>query len=390
MAFDSVGELHFAYWSGGSVTMPSAPSYIYHRSWTYGGGWSTQTEIDDSVQAAQHVGGRHPTLAITPDDTVWVAWHDHRHGTSGGSWIDNIEMYADKRPSGGSFSASDLRLTTSTGLGSGLNGFTARLGVHPATGIISVGWYDFEANSSVSDIYLKSSDGSGNFNLAETIPAMRATNEALRAGTPAYTVPDMVVDSTGARHLTWAGGSGADVNLYYGTAATGSTALSEVLLGAAVTDFFDPPHITTDSNNDVWIAYADDTLVNNENIVLLRRRAGQPTFDAPFAVKSSAAREYSVDHAIDASGKLHLVWVDERSGRHIYYGRYNPATTTLETEVRITLATGSWIRPAILLRGSDLYVIYEQDTNPLNAGDLWFTTTFEPNAIEVDAWRNYE
>lgn len=390
MAFDSMGRLHLTYWSGGGVTTPTAPSYVYHRSWTAGGGWTVQEAIDDSEQTGQHVGGRHPTLALLPSDTVWITWHDHRHGTSGGSWIDNIEIYGDSRTALGTFSPSDIRLTTSIGPGSGLNGYTQRICVNPLSGIISIAWYDFETNGSVSDIYLKSSDGAGNFNLSDSFATMRSTHETTRGGTPAYTVPDMAVDGAGTRHATWAGGIGADVDLYYGSAAAGSSAVSESTLASAATDFFDPPHITAAANGDIWIAYADDTLSNNENIVLLRRRAGQPAFDPAFVVKSGTAREYSVDHAVDSIGKVHVVWVDERSGRHVYYGRYNPTTTTLEYETRVTTSAGNWIRPAILVQGSNIYVVYEQDTNPLNAGDLWFTTTFEPNAADAAYWREYE
>src|SRR5690606_15646658 len=96
MAFDSEGVLHATWWEGGEVTTPFSPSHVYHA--TFNGAWTAPVAIDDSMIGAQHAGGRHPSLAITPEDAVWILWHDHRHTTPGGGYNDRIEIYGDYRP----------------------------------------------------------------------------------------------------------------------------------------------------------------------------------------------------------------------------------------------------------------------------------------------------
>ncbi len=389
MALDSSGTLHATYWSGGTVTSPTTPSYIFYRSWTLSGGWSAPISIDNSTSGGNHVGGRHPSLAVTPSDTVWVVWHDHRNCTSAGSWIDNIEIYGDYKPSGGSFTAADVRLTTSNAAHSGDNGYTPKIAVR-STGRISVAWYDFYADANVSDIYLKTSDASGVFNLGETMSSMQITSASSRGGTPAYTVPDLAIDASGNRHLVWAGGTGAGVNLYYATAAEGATSVTEQILASAGTNFYDPPHVTVAPNGDIWIAYADNSTGGLEQVVLLRKPAGQGSFNSPIYVTSGAVRHYSEDLAVDVSGRAHLVWIDERSGRHVYYGVYDPSLPGLTTEYPLTPVSGSWIRPTLMLDSAgDVYVLFEQNTS-LVAGDIWFTTTAQINAVDSAMWNGYE
>ncbi|MBI1783823.1 hypothetical protein HYR69_01645 [Candidatus Sumerlaeota bacterium] len=388
MAIDSAGTLHVTYWAGGAATTPATPSYIYYRNWRLGAGWSAQQAIDDSVVASQHVGGRHPSIAILPNDTVWIVWHDHRNCTAGGNWIDNIEIYGDFMPGGGAFSSGDTRLTTSSAAHLGDDGYLPRIAVQPGASRLSLAWYDYHVDGSVSDIYLKASDALGNFNLSDTMASMQATNQNNRGNAPSYTVVDMDIDGAGTRHLTWAGGIGPDVNLYYAQAPAGATSVTEQLLAAGGTDFNDPPHIAVATNGDVWIAYGDNAATPNENVVLLRKRSGQPAFDGPFNVKATTAREYFPDHEIDSSGKVHLVWIDERSGRHVYYGVFNPAIPTLVEEIQVTQTSGQWIRPTIALGAAgEIYILFEKDTG-INTGEIWFATTAVQNAVA--GWTEYE
>ncbi len=390
MALDGSGTLRVVYWSGLIATSPSTPSYIYYREWNSSSGWGTQQAIDDSESGGQHVGGRHPTLALLANGGVWVVWHDARHCTVAGNWIDNLEIYGDFMPSGGNFSASDSRLSTSSAIHLGDSGYTSRIAVAPGSSTASIAWYDFHVDGSVSDIYLKTSDASGVFNLSQTMASMQMTDKNDRGNAPSFAVPDLAVASDGARHIVWAGGFGSDVNLYYASAMTTATSVTEQILAPAGTDFFDPPHIEIAPNGDVWIAYGDDAASPNENIVLLRKRAGQPTFDAAINAKATSAREYLPDHEIDASGLVHLVWIDERSGRHVYYGVYDPLAGMLTEEVRITESSANWSRPTLALgAGGEVYVLFEKDVN-INVGEIWFATTFQLNATDPAIWGLYE
>lgn len=384
MAFDSAGRLHVAYWSGRLATTPTSPSFVYHRSYTPGGGWTAQQSIDDSEQAGEHVGGRHPSLAVTPDDDVWIVWHDHRHSTAGGNWIDNIEIYADMMPSGGAFSSTDLRVTTTNAAHFGDNSYTPRIQAH-ASGRLSIAWYDYTANQNVSDIYLETSVANGVFNFADSIALSRMTNEAARGGSPEYTIPDLAVTPDGTRHLVWCGGQGPGVNLYYAAAADGATSVTEQLLAVNATDFFDPAHITAAPNGDVWIAFADKR-ITAEDITLLRRRSGEPAFDSPIVLPSPGFRQTAPDIEIDVLGFVHLVWIDERAGTHVFYGVFDPESGQLIEEEQLTDVSAAWLRPTLALGTlGNVFVLFEQSLGLAN-GDIWFARKL--NAAH--RWRDYE
>jgi hypothetical protein len=122
---------------------------------------------------------------------------------------------------------------------------------------------------------------------------------------------------------------------------------------------------------------------------LLRRAAGAAVFDAPRAVTSSAARQYAPDHAIDPDGRVHLVWIDERFGRHVLYGLYDPAQGKLTQAVPLTPGVANWRRPTIALDDQgEVYVLFEQEISP-SKGDIWFTTTVAPAPKTAARSRNW-
>lgn len=393
--FDDAGVLHAAYWSGfDGGTSPAFPSFVYHRTWTRQTGWSAATIVDDSEDGlGAHVGGREPSLAFDQAGGVWVAWHDHRHSTALGNWIDNLEIYADYLPEEGAFSSSDIRLTNTSAGGAGDNGYTARLAAGP-DGATHVAWFDFHFDGNVSDIFLKKSDASGIFDLGETMADMRLTDLADRGGMPAYATPDLAVDHLGFRHLVWTTGFGGGGDIYYGQLAVGATTASETLLAPGSGDFFDPPRVVAASNGDVWVAFGDDAGPGgNENVTLMLREVvgrGVGSFGAPIPVTSDPGRQYAPDLEVDSAGMVHLAWLDRRGGqRHIYYGVFDPNLGALAFEVQVTTESAEWDRPALSLNGDgDVFLLFERNAGPA-AGDLWFATTIAPLAAD-GAWERFQ
>lgn len=375
MAFDSEGRLHVAYWSGGLSTLPVSPSYIYHQSWRFGEGWSARVEIDDSSAAGGHLGGRHPSLTVDSRDTVWIAWHDHRHSTVAGNWIDNTEIYVDFKPRGGDFLEGDLRLTNTSSGHLGDNGYTPKLAAQP-DGRVALLWYDFGLDGNVSDLFLKLSDAFGVFDPSEPFAAMRLTDGAARGGVGSYTVPDLAIDPNGIHHLCWVRGSGSGADLHYAEALQGGTSVQEVLLASGASDFFDPPHITTAQNGDVWIVYGDDAVngIGNEDLVILRRRAGEPVFDPAAPIFAGPGRQYAPDLEIDSQGRVHLVWVDQGAETHIRYAMLDSETFFPIEEETLTASSGTWARPSLAIDVlNQVHVLWEEEVG-LNSGAIWFST----------------
>lgn len=237
LAVDSKGLVHFTYWSGGISTTPGSPSYVYYRNWSVGQGWSSEESIDNSTFGSLHVGGRHPSLAVTSTDGVFVVWHDHRHCIPQGNWINNVEIYADMRPYGGSFSPSDIRLTQTSKANPGDNGYVPKV-ISDPDGDLTVVWYDYHFNSDISDLFCLTFDPSTSIPAITDLSLHRITDLASRGNTPPFTVPDIAADSTGHHHLVWAGGLGSGVNLYYSEISAASGLAAVTLLKQGGTDFF--------------------------------------------------------------------------------------------------------------------------------------------------------
>lgn len=394
IAVDGADNTHIVFWSGlESGTTPDTPSRVYYRLRTPDGAWSEPVEVDNSFIGLQRIGGRHPSLALTAAGGAWVVWHDHRH-CAGPGWINNIEIYADYRPPGGTFSATDLRLTTTSAGHSGDNGYAPRIAVGP-DGNAHVAWYDFHYVSGMDDtaeLFLKSSSG-GMFNLTESMAAMRQTYSAGRGGWPPYTLPDIAVGADGVRHLAWIGGLYSNVDLFYGYAppAGGLTGIQTLAVEAA--GYYDPPRLAVAPNGDVWVVYGDQSADDHEDIVALRRRAGEAAFDPPLRLAESDARETAPCPVFDGAGRLHLAYVEAALETHVVYLIYDPALNATVFSQRVTAQSRAWARPALALGAYDEpRLLVEEDIDGDN-GALWFAIAapeIPPSGVMSRRWRCYE
>lgn len=377
MAFDSTGRLHLVYWVGAEQTTVNSPSAILYRNWSVADGWSAPEAVDNSFQGPNPVGGRQPSLAITPDDTVHIAWHDHRHGTLALNYNDNTEIYLDSRPANGAFSSTDIRLTSTTAGGPGDNGFTPRI-FATSDGRLHLAWYDFTANSGVSDIYFMRSDSSGVFDTAAPIANHRLTDETTRGGTPAYTVPDLVVDATGAAHIVWIGGTGSVLSpIFHGKVTTGPDFESTNSL-TGNSGFLDPPRTVLAPNGDVWVVYTDTTTPSNPDIRAIRLPGGDASAAGVYTLRNTAARETTPAAAIDSSGLLHLAWVQGSTAtRTVHYGVFDPVASTFGDVVEVLDAEGSYERVAMVLDAGERPVLVVQEQTDATNARLLFTRLAE-------------
>ena len=169
--------------------------------------------------------------------------------------------------------------------------------------------------------------------------------------------------------------AGAVVHLIYGTGEVryrrsdneGATWTSDTRIGDGAIHLTDP--VVADGN-DVWIiAYRDlqtlsDWCCSRElgNLYLLRSRDGGRTWDAPLRLTTSrGVLRASIAYA---AGRLHLVWMDYRTGAwDTYYLRSTDRGTSWEPEVRLAQSTGIFgaERPQIAAQGNDVHVTIWDD-----------------------------
>ncbi len=391
--------LALIYWEGRTnVLGPSSPNRIWFRQWTAPEGWGARERVDQSIAAGQtDIGGRLPAMVMRPTGEIFAAWHDHRHSDAQGSWSNNLEIYGDRRPLGGMFSSTDIRLSASDAEHGGDNGFVPKAALLP-DGRIAVVWYDFHWNDAEqSEIALRISDANGDFAAPPAMDSIRMTHPGDReegdegAG---FTLPSIAADSAGVLHLCWTmGTTAADTNLYYGQVDPDTMAFIEIgRARTGVSGFFDPPKLIADpQTGDVWLLYIDRTTHGNEEIYVERRANGSEGFDPRIRLTDNADRQRYPDARIDADGCIHLVYVDESGAApNVRYKIYDPSAGSIQVEANLTDALeGDWERPAIAMDGSNhVYVVWEEDVNPLS-GHLWFTCSRVTNAAEA-GWAVYE
>src|SRR6185295_4600444 len=159
--------------------------------------------------------------------------------------------------------------------------------------------------------------------------------------------------------------SGNTLYLVYGTsdiwyrrsADQGQTWSAPRRLGAGVLHLTDP--IVADGN-DVWVVYLDNIQNQSDwccvrdmgNIWMLRSRDGGNTWDAPVQL-SVPSKAFRLSLAY-AANRLHLVWMDYRSGAwDTYYRRSGDRGATWDPAVVLAQSTGPFgaERPQVAARG---------------------------------------
>lgn len=406
LQFDSSGTLHLVYWSGYFATNPTNPASIFYRSWTDSTGWTDEQIVDDSLDDhGRRMGGRHPSMAIDKDNTVWVAWHDHRHSPPEPPYngINNLEVYCDKKPAGGEFSEEDIRLTQTSAAHFGDNAYCARIAAAP-NGEVTVAWYDFHVDGYVSDIFMQTSDVHGNFDQTSPIISQRITNadnRQLSSGQPfkpAFNMPDFAITTSGQRCIIWSqdfGGSTGNSSaapVYYAELGSQPMEVAYSAISPANDGYWFPPKLKLAPNGDLWVLYSVNTGSGIRQVELIKRAAGNATFTSPRRI-TSGGNNQNADMAIDADGLLHIAWV-EVSGyqnNQVIYICYDYDSDTRLSELTVTPEPGPWESPALALDSAGLphivFGLFQGESLP-DHGAIWFVQP-EQDTSSISGWELY-
>lgn len=389
-AFDGQGVLHLAYWVGGEETNITNPSSVRHRSWTPGPGWSDEVIVDDSFVGDDRLGGRNPSLAIRPNGDVWVAWHDHRHTSDeSGNSIDNIEIYADYIPFGSDGFSGNIRLTETTAAHSGDNGYAPSLAVGP-DGRLHVAWYDFNDLPEVGDVYYRVTGPEGGFPGDETLADHRITHRGDRGPSPvSYTLPSVAAEMDGRVHIAWMEGTGGASPLLYASLAGADLPLEGAMISSFQGSFFDPPRLVPSPLGGVWLGYTERGVNPGGDVTLRHLPAGAGTFQEAVSMTSSTATQRQASLRVDEEGIVHVAWIDERSGIHVYYNTWDPASNSPGAEIRLTGESSMWARPCLALDTAGRpYVLFEEDLGT-SSGRLWMVRPEIMTSIPGRVWTEY-
>jgi hypothetical protein len=397
-AFDSSGTLHLVSWDGSLATTPVTPSRVWWHRWSRSSGWTPGQQVDDSrtTPAGIVVGGRQPSLLLSPLGQVTITWHDHRHCTAAGNWIDNVEIY------GQQFStqtaeqptppANNIRLTQTASAGQGDNGFAPRQATLPDGRLVTV-WYDYGFLPGISDLMVGIGPatgilGPGPFNLG----SVRKTTALDRSNDPAFTLPDVAVTPDGVLHLCWMGGVGVG-DLYTATLPPPYTTLtSPSVLAIGVADFLDPPRIGAGPNGDVWVVAKDASAADAGQVTLWRKPVGQGSYGLPLRPVLGAGPRSFPSMVFTASGSLILALADRSGSQSIRVVRLDSLTAGV-VEQQVLSPPGNYSRVALATTAvgvvpEGLALVAEEITG-LNSSRLRHWSTLAPAAAR-GGWELYE
>ncbi len=270
-------------------------------------------------------GGRHPSLVIDANDLLHVVWQDYRHTTSAGNYIDNVEIYYDQKSVNGSFSSSDIRLTTTNAGHQGDNGYVPQIVVGPDNRLC-VTWYDFTRNGNNADIYLISSDENGVFPDQEGIESFRITS--VEQNPDNYTsnwLPDLAALPDGLISVIWGflrGWQGAFQ--LQGLTASANGILSPV---ESIADkggrFNDPARLISDSEGNLMVVYPE--YVDGMYRINLHYKPLGEEWRGPLVVNDGTLSASQPCAAYLSPSEVIVVWQEDLGGIHqIAMAHVNP------------------------------------------------------------------
>jgi len=387
--FDPFDQLHVVYWAGGFATSATTPSRVYHQRWSRLASWSAQRQIDDnSTQNGDFVGGRHPSIAITPDNTIWVAWQDHRHSGEAGNFINNIEIYA-RSITPSIVLGPEVRLTNTSAAHFGDNGYTPRIEAH-ADGRVVVLWYDFNANGSRSDLYVVRSDTNGVFDISGGLASQRLTDETERpAGfTQSFVIPDLAIGTDGTEMAVWTEGTTTGGPLLASplpdpTAIIPNANIQNVASNTG--SYFTPARVVASPDGGFWAVYTD-TAASPRVVRIARAEPSTTTFGTPeLLISAIGAHAEAADVAVDADGILHLVWIERPTAatteRTVRYGSWDPASPSPVEGVALTTDTAEYERPTVVLDSVGAPHILFEERIDSSTGQIWFVEPVAPTGV---------
>ncbi|MEW6238681.1 MAG: hypothetical protein AB1656_25125 [Candidatus Omnitrophota bacterium] len=343
LAVDSRDHACAAYYIADDVSKPPQ-----NRIWLIdisGGDPSSPVRIDHAPTG----GGRHPKIAFDAAGILHAVWQDYRHVTAGGNYIDNVEIFYNRRPTGGVFPSEDIRISHTNAGHKGDNGFLPQIAIG-ANGRVHIAWYDFTASGNNAEIYLRSSGGAGEFPDQIGIDNFRVTTIDSADDLVSHWMPDAAALPGGEVYIVW----GVQQGFQGIFPLQGRSIAQDRTLGAIETiaeqggSFLDPPRLAADKVGNLGLIYT----IRSEgmNSICFQYRPREGVWSNPAFINETGADSSQPCLAFDMNGTVHLVWQEDMGG--IYQVRYallDPTDFTIRSRKPLSLKNADARTPAIAI-----------------------------------------
>ncbi|HQO34843.1 MAG TPA: hypothetical protein PLG59_09290 [bacterium] len=380
-AVDSTGRLHLVY---GIRDQTGSPPQ--NQVWYCEVGPDGNVSVPIRVDNATIGGGRHPCLAVDSEDTVHVVWHDYRHTTFAGHWMDNTEIYYDRKPVDGVFSDSDVRISDTRAGHLGDNGYAPQIAVGP-DGRVHIAWYDFTLDGNTADVYLRSSTLSGEFPPQVGIEPFRITSIGSGSTYTANWMPSLAALPSGEMYVLWGFVEGWQGNFElrgYTVSADGVARPVEQVAEDGGS-FLDPHRLTADRQGNLGLVYSKR--VDTQKRIFLQYRPNGAGWSAPIRVDNGNTDATQPDLAFDSRGQAHIVWQEDIGGAYrVMYAILSPGDLSIESPVALSRMEADARTPAIALnpRTDGISVLW-LDWSAEGERSIVYRYGIPPN-VGVDLW----
>jgi hypothetical protein len=339
LAYDAAGGLIVA-WAQRDTPQQNFQIYARRRAWAVFDPPALIVPYPDP-QPGSLLGAKFPSLAPV-GDSLFVSWHDYRHGG-----IFNSEIYGRSLALDGGL-GTQLRLTTtSNGENPGDNGYVPT--AIPAGTDLHVVWYDYRWDPNRADVFAKRRLPSGAWITALGDSADVNVSRGVVAGYSAG-APAIAGAADGSLHLAWVETQSGEYRLRYARFVPLSGWVTPVTVHTQ-SALLEAPTAALDPVGTLHVVWVDGRA--GGNALWVRSRPAGGSFGSELALTSPAADAGDPCLISTADGALHLVWQDARVdllNREIFYRRRAPGMpwdVSSATDIRLTTANGRSDRPSM-------------------------------------------
>jgi hypothetical protein len=299
---DNDGTVHVAWMDDSNYGGDSDFLYdIFYKYKPSGGAWSiTELVSTESTNYAWW-----PCLWVGNDCTVHVAWEDWTNYGGSGSDVDIFYKY---KPSGGSWSTTEVVSTESTGFSE-----QASLMVDNED-TVHVAWDDgtnYGGSGSDYDIFYKYKPAGGAWSITEVV-STESTDVSDR--------PSLKVGVDGTVHVAWEdltdyGGSGSgDKDIFYQFKPAGGAWSTTEVVSTESTGFTYSPCLWVDDDSTVHVAWDDGSNYggsgSDDDIFYKYKPTGSSWSITEVVSTESTDISWWASLMVDGAGTVHVSWMD--------------------------------------------------------------------------------
>jgi hypothetical protein len=353
LAVGSDGAVHIAWTDGTDYDGSGSDGDIFYKRWSSDTGWSATEVVSSESTSSSHS----PSLAVSSDGTVHIAWEDWTD--YGGSGTDSDIFYKKYVPGSG--------WTTTTVVSTATTSYSYNPSLAVSSdGTVHIAWEeptDYGGSGGDSDIFYKKL----------TIVGWTTTEVVSTESTSDSYNPSLGVGSDGTIHIAWEdmtdyGGSGPRPDIFYKKCVPGSGWTVTEVVSIESTSYCYAPSLAVGYDGTVHIAWLDLPSLSYDSDILYKKRLPTIGWTMPEVV-STESTGYCYDPSLDvgSDGTVHIAWDD-----HTDY-----SDTGTDSDIFYKKKLGS--KYYLVVKGLDNRIYYRAGFN-----DVWQDWKVVPTGCTCD------